>query len=231
MHYVLDENNNKVEAYDKEGVLAVLEQAIANGSLASLVADAAFVTKLKCCVSGQTNRIAFVSQAKYNELKKAGTVENGVYYYITDDTTLEDINALLEELTETVNDLTETVNDLTANKASKSEALCFGELKSLSLETETGILDKESLPYGTYQVWYDIGVSGLFNLGIMRHEASHTVGGVHSASCFVGPYIYTLVINYDGLFVSRYRVDEGTYEKDNRGTLYYRRIGTIEELL
>ena len=67
--YVLDENNNKVPAYDKEGVLALLAQAIEDGSLDSIVADSAFITKLKCCVGGGTYNIAFIDQAKYNELQ------------------------------------------------------------------------------------------------------------------------------------------------------------------
>jgi hypothetical protein len=100
MFFVLDENHNLIEAFDKEGVLSVLEQAIKDGSLSGIVADSAFVTKLKCCVSGQTNRIAFVTQAKYNELEAKGQTENGVYYYITDDDTLDGIDNRFKELDE-----------------------------------------------------------------------------------------------------------------------------------
>lgn len=96
MFYVIDENHNLHEAYDKQDVLAVIEQAIADGSLSGLTADAAFISKIRCCVSGETNKLAFVTQAKYNELVAAGTVEEGVYYFITDETTLEDIMALID---------------------------------------------------------------------------------------------------------------------------------------
>jgi hypothetical protein len=98
MHYVLDENNNKVEAYDKQEVLAAIEKAIADGSLADLVADAAFVTKLKCCVGGGTHQMAFITQAQYNELKARGSVATGCVYFITDDTTVDDINTAIEQL-------------------------------------------------------------------------------------------------------------------------------------
>lgn len=98
MFFVIDENNNKIEAYDKEGVLAVLAQAIKDGSLSGITADSAFINKIKCCVTGQTNRIAFVTQAKYNELETNGQTESGVYYYITDDDTLEGINEKLGEI-------------------------------------------------------------------------------------------------------------------------------------
>lgn len=101
MFYVLDENNNKIEAFDKEGVLNAIETAIANGSLASLVADAAFVTKLKCCVTGQTNKVAYVTEAKLNELETQGLLETGVEYHITDDSSL----ALIETAVKDVNDI------------------------------------------------------------------------------------------------------------------------------
>lgn len=96
--YVLDENNNKVEAYDKEGVLALLNQAIADGSLENIVADAAFVTKLKCCVDGGTFQIAFITQAKYNELATNKTLLENTYYFIVDDTTADGINEQLENI-------------------------------------------------------------------------------------------------------------------------------------
>lgn len=95
-HYVVDENHNLIEAYSAQEVLSVLDQAIADGRLDNIVAGQAFVDRLKCCVSGDTNKIAFVTQAKYNELVAAGTVEEGVYYFITDETTLEDIEGVID---------------------------------------------------------------------------------------------------------------------------------------
>lgn len=98
MLFVYDENNNRIEALDKEGVFALLAQAIADGSLANVDAAAAFVSKLKCCDSGQTNKIAFVTQARYNELLAAGEVLTNCYYFVTDDTTAESMDAAIEEL-------------------------------------------------------------------------------------------------------------------------------------
>ena len=102
MFYVLDENHNLVEAYDKEGVLAVLAQAIADGSLSGIVADSAFVTQLKCCVGGATHKMAFVSQAKYNELEASGGLLENCMYYITDDTKGVETDALLNALSNKV---------------------------------------------------------------------------------------------------------------------------------
>lgn len=98
MFYVLDDNNNKIEALDKEGVLAALEEAIANGSLESLVADSAFVTKLKCCITGGTTKMAFVTSAQYNELEAGGAIEKGVAYFITDDVTIDGMEEILADL-------------------------------------------------------------------------------------------------------------------------------------
>lgn len=111
--YVLDDNNNKVEAFDKEGVLAVLEQAIADGSLANIAANSAFVSKIKCCVGGDTYKMAFITQAKYNELVKNSELTPNTYYFIVDDTTYEDMVKDFEALTEKVNDAVKKVDNLT----------------------------------------------------------------------------------------------------------------------
>lgn len=114
MFYVLDNNNNKVEAFDKEGVLNAINTAIADGSLANLVADAAFISKLKCCVSGVTNKVAFVTQDKYNELFTSGGLIENCYYYITDDTTYSDIVDKLNEIIDQVNSNSEALQFIDA---------------------------------------------------------------------------------------------------------------------
>lgn len=101
--YVLDDNNNKIEALDKEGVLAAIEEAIRNGSLAGLVADAGFISKLKCCVSGDTNKMGFITQAKYNELVANNLVDTNTLYFIYDDKTAENIDTQLVEINKYIN--------------------------------------------------------------------------------------------------------------------------------
>lgn len=110
--YVLDEDNNKVEAFDKEGVLAVLSQAIAEGTLDNIVADASFISKIKCCVSGITNNVAFVTQNKYNQLDAAGQLAENTYYFITDDTTCDEIDKVLQELTDNINSLNTSIKGI-----------------------------------------------------------------------------------------------------------------------
>lgn len=101
-YFVLDENNNRVEAYSKEEVLSVLAQAIADGSLSSITADAGFISKLKSYVDGGTFKIAFITQAKYNELVASNQLVSNCFYYITDDTTCEDIEASIETINDTL---------------------------------------------------------------------------------------------------------------------------------
>lgn len=105
MYFVLDDNNNKVPAYSAEEVLALLNKAIADGTLANIVADAAFISKVKCCVSGDTHLFAFVTQAKLNELKANNQTINNCYYFITDDTTADDINEKLEKINEKLKEI------------------------------------------------------------------------------------------------------------------------------
>lgn len=109
MFFVLDENNNKVEAFDKKGVLNALNTAIKDGSLANLVADAAFVSKLKCCVSGKTNKTAFVTQEKYNELAAAGLLERNTLYYITDDTWADGVDEALTKISDRLEEVDEAL--------------------------------------------------------------------------------------------------------------------------
>ena len=104
-YFVLDENNNKIEAYSKEEVLSVLAQAIADGSLSSITADAGFISKLKSYVDGGTFKIAFITQAKYNELVASNQLVSNCFYYITDDTTCEDIEASIETINNTLKSL------------------------------------------------------------------------------------------------------------------------------
>lgn len=90
-YYVLDDEKNLVAAFDREGVLGVLEQAIREGSLENIDEDSAVASKLKSNISGGSYHIEFCTQAKYNELKAAGELVAGTYYFITDDTTAEDL--------------------------------------------------------------------------------------------------------------------------------------------
>lgn len=150
MFFVLDENHNLVEAYDKEGVLAVLAQAIADGSLSGITENSAFVSQLKCCVSGQANKVAFVTQAKFNELKESGSLLANCVYFVTDDTTADDIDKTLTELTDTVNGILNNVSDILQGKTTVPSASC---------------LKGANRKYISYNAWGSLTLGNEFELG------------------------------------------------------------------
>ena len=129
-HYVLDDNNNKIEAYSKEEILSVIAQAVHDGTLANIVADAGFISKIKCCVGGQTYKEAFVTQAKYNELKANNQLIENCLYNIIDDTTADDINEVLEDqgakVENIINGTTTVPNAAQANNANNVSSTIRG---------------------------------------------------------------------------------------------------------
>ena len=94
-HYVHDEKNNRIEALSKEETYALLAEAIQEGELPSVDEDTAFVTMFKSIVDGKAYKMGFCTQAQYNQLEAQGLLVADALYFITDDTTLEDILALI----------------------------------------------------------------------------------------------------------------------------------------
>ena len=133
-YYVLDEENNKVEAYTKEEILSVIAQAIADGSLAKISADAGFISKIKCACTGTTIKEAFITQAQYNALEAAGTLDAYTEYNIIDDTTCEDIDNALKEINTDLSELKPNVsnlnNDLSELNTAVNNMKQFIEFKS-----------------------------------------------------------------------------------------------------
>lgn len=186
MFYVLDENNNKVEAFDKQGVLALLEQAIADGTLENIVADSAFINKIKCCVGGSINYIAFITQATYNELAANDQLKENTYYFITDDTTAANIDGILDQLSESVNDLLEKTNDLEgkyslcSKKANQRSYITSSYLSDHNLEypllydstlASNPIIDMSEI-MGTLEDVDTKGISGSLDITVL--ETVHT---------------------------------------------------------
>ena len=110
-YYLLDENKNLVEGYDKEGFLALLEQAIEDGDLENIDADSAFVSKFKSLLNGTTHHLEFVTQAQYNQLVEDEEVQPNTYYFITDDQSVEDLEEQIEEYEQHVSNLENGLQD------------------------------------------------------------------------------------------------------------------------
>ena len=151
--YVLDENNNKVEALDKEGVVAAIAQAIEDGSISNLVADAGFISKIKCCISGETLRMAFVTQAYMNTLLQENAADDNTIYYIIDDTSADDLDTYLTNLSNELNDnianLTTEIENIKSGETvlAVSNALTVNDLEIK--KDDSGILGigVERIPY------------------------------------------------------------------------------------
>lgn len=102
-YYVRDNNNNLIEGLSKEEIYALLDEAIRTGQLPSVDDDTAFVTKLKCSVTGVASSVAFITEAKYNELMTGGLLKPNTLYFITDDTTEDTLeNAIAQAKQEAI---------------------------------------------------------------------------------------------------------------------------------
>ena len=104
-YYVRDNNNNLIEGLSKEEIYALLDEAIRTGKLPLVDDETAFVTKLKCSVTGVASSVAFITEAKYNELRTGGLLKPNTLYFITDDTTEDTLeNAIAQAKQEAVNE-------------------------------------------------------------------------------------------------------------------------------
>ena len=95
-HYIHDEKNNRIEGMSKEEIYALLAEAIQTGQLPSVDEDTAFVTMFKSIVDGKTYKMAFCTQAQYNQLEAQGLLVADAYYIITDDETYDDLISYID---------------------------------------------------------------------------------------------------------------------------------------
>ena len=95
-HIIDDADKNKYEAYTKQEVLNVIQEAISSGQLPEEING--LVLTFKNPIDNQAYKIAFCTQAKYNELESGGNLEPNCVYYITDDTSYEDITTAIDNL-------------------------------------------------------------------------------------------------------------------------------------
>lgn len=97
-HIIDDADKNKYEAYTKQEVLNVIQEAISSGELPEEING--LVLTFKNPVDNQGYKIAFCTQAQYNTMVSQGTLETNCYYYITDDTTLDTLDDMQDDITD-----------------------------------------------------------------------------------------------------------------------------------
>lgn len=105
--YALCDNNCKYLTYTREQFLAVLQEAIANGSLDVVDPEAGFINKITEQNSGEAIKIWLGTNAEYNAL---ATKEENTIYLISDDSSLDDVLAKIDELVATTNANTISIN-------------------------------------------------------------------------------------------------------------------------
>lgn len=142
-HYVHDEKNNRIEALSKEEIYALLAEAIQEGELPSVDEDTAFVTMFKSIVDGKTYKMAFCTQAQYNQLEAQGLLVADAYYIITDDETYDDLETAINNNTSSINQnasdisgLDTRVSNVETNKLDKESSYIQ---KGVALENENGV--------------------------------------------------------------------------------------------
>lgn len=101
-YYVLDANKNLKEALDKEGVYAVLEQAIEDGDLEHVAADSAFVSKIKDLNGGQDFKVWIGTTAEYNAIQEK---TQNTLYLLTDDELEQELSDIEDNVTTLFNEV------------------------------------------------------------------------------------------------------------------------------
>lgn len=178
--YVLDENKNLVLSFDAEGFLAILQQAIADQSLANIDPDSAVASKLRSIINGTAHHIEFITAAQYNDLEAHGELVEGTYYFITDDTTEQDLEEAVSGLVEgvgTLNTRTETLEGAVQNLNQSVGALGTSKLDKSVYDADFVIGDPWAS--GSQTGWEDydttVGLSvsaGLYLCSIINQSAS-----------------------------------------------------------
>lgn len=111
MKYIIEEiDKNKHEAYTKQEVLNVIQEAARTGQLPNELNG--LVLTFKNPIDNQGYKIAFCTQAKYNELEAGGNLEADTLYIITDDETYDDLAELVDQIGDDVDGLNDDINDL-----------------------------------------------------------------------------------------------------------------------
>ena len=153
-HIFDDTDKNKYEALDKAETLAAIQQIIEQGEIPSTLLNGVALT-LRNPIDDVDYKIAFCTQAKYNELEQGGELESNCYYYITDDTSwddfLEDANEVLEEIQEEVALLPRTQELMRSEASEGATELTLNEVSDPNNWVEvSGYVREDTTPTNCY---------------------------------------------------------------------------------
>lgn len=245
MFFVLDENKNLVEAYSKEDVLALLEQAIADGDLSHIEEDSAFVSKFKSLINGSTHHIEFVTQAQYNAMEQAGTLTANTYYFITDDTTADDletaVSGILQGTTAVPNaqnaNNAAAVNNVVIRKSADKVYTIDGHIAAIqdgggeiseTISSTSPYQEDWMFPSGVdalteflsykFKVVIQNDAHELLEFIVKPHKATGSNHIYFSSSVVMGPSLKLYALNVTGEY----------YEAQNRVNVYYFNIKYLD---
>lgn len=192
-HIIDDADKNKYEAFTKEEVLEVIQEAISSGELPDEING--LVLRFKNPVDNQSYKIAFCTQAKYNELESGGQLEANCIYYITDDTTLEDLEDAIDDLNDRCdsinNQVTTNTNDINTLKPKYINGY-YDDEDGLVLSNLQSLTDMTDLKGYVIKI-VDYFHGGEFYLNYTGYEESTHTDYTSYSNTFIGDR-YELVI-------------------------------------
>ena len=242
-YYLLDENKNLIEGFDKEGFLGLLEQAIEQGTLENIDEDSAVASKLRSALNGSTHHIEFLTQAQFNQLEADHELVVNTYYFITDDQSIDDLQEHLDEkIEELENDLVDgsivvdkATNARNAEYAENAQEAETAEKATTTNFTHSNLRTKdltESSDFlifssGYYHFYYEPNASETIDLGVINlHEGNikkSTIAITEYSGWFV-PTFYTFEfkvvpygVNYQVtmLICKKEETNDGAYPSGN----------------
>lgn len=175
-HLFDDQDKNKYEAYTKQEVLELLQEVIQSGELPEELNG--LVITLKNPIDNLGYKIAFCTQAKYNELQQAGEVEANCYYYITDDTSWDDfideVNGIIATMQNDIAVLPRTQELMREEASEGATELTLNELTNNDDWVEiTGYVREDTTPCYAYYFTHRLKIQDVDDAsGIVRRGQS-----------------------------------------------------------
>lgn len=226
-HIIDDSDKNKYEAYTKEEVLEVIQEAISSGELPEEING--LVLTFKNPVDNQAYKIAFCTQAKYNELVAGGQLEENCVYYITDDASYDDLdNAIttlqaglenqgneIEDIKEDINNINQGISDLSDDIADLDERIDTLEGKHLyKHQIEMSGTGTGSQTYKGYAIYFTIYCSQ--NTALSINDIVNNIGSLNSicASGWASETLQSITKRYPVTRIRATYFADDTYSKN-----------------
>lgn len=115
----------KSESMTKEQILTAISQAISTGEITDV--DTGFITKIKELNANGALSFWVGTQAEYNALTEKA---DNCFYIVTDETVVDDIDAVIKELRDEVESVTNSVTNIINNMPTGGNVLYTGNIST-----------------------------------------------------------------------------------------------------